>query len=167
MKMEPVVNYVKLLEESWEELQNWALDCRFGPQSEGDIQCFLYHCLVEKLGTAKDIHSEYKYEYERGRRVRIDLVIADKVFVEIKYILWRTGRRTEASWKNRKRDAEKAIGRLRLIRRDSATYRFLAIFAENYEKEDAPWYDDIKKLCDKSGIKMLKACKRKVEKKVI
>jgi len=153
-----MVDCLKLLEESWQELQKWTLDGRFDPETEADIQCFLYHCLVERFGKARGFHAEYKYEEGGGRT---DLVIGDKVFVEIKYIL-RSGARTDASWKNRKQDAEKAIESLRdcLAKKRSAT-GVLAIFAESYKKEDELWYDNVKENCQKSGIMMIKAWKKK------
>lgn len=154
--MESKTNHIGLLEESWKELQKWAGGGRFDPKTEADIQCLLYRCLVERLGTAKDILAEY--EYEKGLRKRPDLAIADNVFVEIKYIL-RSGKRTKGQWKTRRRDAEKAIERLRSLMRKYSATGVLAIFAKSYKKEDELCYDAVKESCEKSGIIMLRAWK--------
>lgn len=151
-----MTNYVELSKDSWEELRKWVDNREFDPETEADIQCFLYRCFVESLGTAKDIHAEY--EYEQGRRRRPDLVIADKVFVEIKYIL-RSRKRTKGQWKTRRRDAEKAIERLRSLMRKYSATGILAIFAKSYKKEDELWYDAVEESCEKSGIIMLRAWK--------
>ncbi len=150
--MESMTNYIRLLEDSLQELQKWATQGKFDPKTEADIQCFLYHCLLEKLGSAKDIHAEL----EKSERKRIDLSIDRTVLVEIKYIL-RSGLRTAAQWRNRFRDAEKAINRLRNCMKDHIGV--LVIFAENYRKEDEDWYDAVKELCERSGIIMLRAWK--------
>ena len=36
-KMGSMANYIKLLEESWKELQNWVADGKFDPNTEADI----------------------------------------------------------------------------------------------------------------------------------
>jgi hypothetical protein len=156
--MEPTANYINLLKESWTELQNWAVDCRFDPKTEADIQCFLYHCLIEKLATAKGIHAEYPHE-----EGDTDLVIDDKVFVEIVYIL-RSGKRTKGSWGTRTRNVKEEIEKLEALKkRRSNITGVLAVFSKTYIKDDEPWYDDVREYCEKSGIKMLRALKRKVD----
>ena len=68
--MVSIANYVKLLKESWAELQKWVEYGKFDPETEADIQCFLYYRFVEKLGTAKGIHAEssYKEGYMRAHK---------------------------------------------------------------------------------------------------
>ncbi len=156
--MEQIVNHVKLLEESWKELQEWAANCSFDPETEADIQCFLYHCLVKRLGTATSIHAESPHKEGIS-----DLVIDNKVFVELNYIL-RSGERTEGSWKARTKNAKEEIEKLGELKKECSTITgVLAVFSKTYNEDDECWYDEIKKLCEKSGIIMLRPWKRKTE----
>ena len=145
-------DYVGLLQECLHELEKWTKDGKCNPKTEADVQCFLYHCLLEKLGSAKDIHAEL-----RIKRKRIDLFIGDRALVEIKYIL-RSGNREEPDWRSRFEDAEKAIDRLRECMKDRIGV--LVIYAESYNREkDEEWYDAVKESCEKSGIIMLRGWK--------
>jgi hypothetical protein len=154
--MEPI----KLLEEAWKELQKWAASCRFDPMTEADIQCFLYHCLIERLKEAKDFHAEFPSHKER---THYDLVIDDKVFVEINYIL-RTERRTNKSWEARTKNAIEEIEKLKALKKERPIVAAVfAVFARSYsEEKDEPWYKRIREQCKKSKIEMLAAWKKKV-----
>jgi hypothetical protein len=154
MKMESTENYVELVKESWKDLKKAVADGKFDPwRAEGDVHCFLYHCLVERAGSAKVIHSEL--QLEEGKRGNVvDLAIANKVFVDIKNIL-RSGKRTEGSWRSRMRDAKIAIERLTLFMEKYSAIGILAIYAHSYITDDDKWYSDVKSLCDDKGIMML------------
>ena len=146
----------KLLEDVWKEPQKWVDEKKFDPQSEADIQSFLYHSLFKRLGTAKGlVCAPHPHKSNQA-----DLSFENKLFVENKHIL-RSGIRSPARWELRTRIVEADVQKLAEIKK---TYPYaavvLTIFAESYsKKEDEPWYDLIKRACDKSRILMLRAWK--------
>jgi hypothetical protein len=153
--MESIENYIELVKESWKDLKKAVADGKFKPwRAEGDPHCFLYHCLVERAGSAKDIHSELGLK-EGGHRRVVDLAIANKVFVDVKNIL-RDGKRTGGKWRSRMRDAKEAIERLQLFMNKYSAKGILAIYAKSYEpQDDQDYYNDVDNLCKGKGIEML------------
>ena len=53
-----MTDYETSLIEAWKHLLDWVKQGKLRPQNEEDIQCFLYHALVLKLGTAVGIHAK-------------------------------------------------------------------------------------------------------------
>lgn len=51
-------NYLRALEAAWDEMKVWVKDGRFIPENEESIQCFLYHGIVNHLGTAIGVRSK-------------------------------------------------------------------------------------------------------------
>jgi len=145
----------KLLEDVWKELQEWVDEKKFDPQSEADIQSFLYHGLIERLGTAEGLVCA-PHPHKSNQT---DLSFENKLFVENKHIL-RSGIRSPARWEFRRGLVEADIQKLAKIKKTypDATV-VLTVFAESYSKKDEFWYDLIKRACDKSGILMLRAWK--------
>lgn len=52
------LNYMSALDAAWDEMKVWVQDGRFVPENEESIQCFLYHGIVNQLGTAKGVRSK-------------------------------------------------------------------------------------------------------------
>lgn len=159
------MDYLQILNVAWEELKDELANGNFDPRTEADVKCFLYHCLVRKLGTAKNIHAELNH----GKRRHTDLVIDNRVFIEINFILksgaYAVGRRTPAAFASRRRNANEEIARLaELKKKRPEIIPVLAILAGDYdEKEDNPkLYDDIRDSCREYGIVLLLAWKRRV-----
>lgn len=150
-----MANSIGLLEEAWKELQNWVNGKKFDPHSEADIQSFLYHCLIKRLGNAKGLAcAPHPHKNDQT-----DLSFENKLFVENKHIL-RSGIRSPARWELRRRIAEADIKKLAAIKRvhpDAVVV--LTVFAESYSKKDEPWYDAVEESCEKLGIVMLRAWK--------
>jgi hypothetical protein len=149
----------KLLKDVWKELQKWVNEKKFDPQSEADIQSFLYHSLIKRLGTAKGlVCAPHPHKSNQA-----DLGFENRLFVENKHIL-RSGIRSPARWKLRTRIVEADVQKLAEIKK---TYPHaavaLTIFAESWnKKQDEHWYALIKRVCDKSRILILTAWKETI-----
>lgn len=148
-----------LFEDAWEELRKWVDKKKFDPQSEADIQSFLYHSLVKRLGTAKGlVCAPHPHKSDK-----VDLSFENRLFVENKHIL-RSGIRSPARWELRRRIVEADIRKLAEIKKTypNATV-VLTIFAASYsKKDDEHWYDLIERACDRSAILMLRAWKETI-----
>lgn len=143
------MNYMELLTESWKDLKKWIRDGKFNPKSEDDVKCLLYHFLVERQGSAKDIYTEFPYGDEHWA----DLAVGDEIIVEIKPILFKTDLRDTKSWEARKKRVKGDIKKLRALRDRQGC---LIVFARSYKEEDEFWYEDVEKLCKASGIRLLR-----------
>jgi hypothetical protein len=171
MKMESTENYLELVIESWEDLKKAKAEGKFDPwRAEQDVSCFLYHCLVERAGSAKDIHAELQLK-EGKQSKKVDLTIANKVFVDVKNILRARELndiqlRADHWWRSRMIDAEKAIERLPHFMEKYAGRGILAIYTHSYIRDgnwykqyglphDDEWYDEVERLCNDKKIIML------------
>lgn len=95
------IDYAKAFDASWLQLIEWVNQGRFDPQNEEDIQCFLYHGLVQQLGTAIGIRPKAttgkpeKLMFQKGKLLVGDMHFPDfllgsdesnpDVVVEIKF----------------------------------------------------------------------------------
>jgi hypothetical protein len=164
MERGPKMDYFEILKAAWEELKDGLAKGSFDPRTEADVKCFFYSCLTKKLETAKNIHAEFN----NGKRKHTDLVIDNKVFIEINFILksgaYAVGRRTPAVWDSRRTNANEEIARLtELKKRRPEIIPVLAIVAGDYdEKDNLDFYDGIERSCKKNGIVLLIAWKRRV-----
>ena len=95
------IDYVKAFDASWQHLIEWVAQGKFDPKNEEDIQCFLYHGLVQHLGTAIGIRSKAttgkpeKLKFQEGKLLVGDMHFPDfllgsdesnpEVVVEIKF----------------------------------------------------------------------------------
>lgn len=91
-------NYLRALEAAWDEMKVWVKDGRFIPENEESIQCFLYHGIVNHLGTAIGVRSKPTTVHTRSRADRKkqsdtkgthfpDFILGDpkEVAIEIKF----------------------------------------------------------------------------------
>jgi hypothetical protein len=144
-----------LLGDAWKELQGWVDEKKFDPKSEADIQSFLYHGLVKRLGTAKGLVCA-PHPHKSNQT---DLSFKNKLFVENKHIL-RSGIRSPARWEFRRGLVEANIQKLAKIKKKYPDATMVqTIFAESYSKKDEFWYDLIQGACDEAGVLMLRAWK--------
>jgi len=150
-----ILKMKNLFEGTWGELKDWVDKRKFDPKSEADIQSFLYHALVKKLGTAKGlVCAPHPHKSKQT-----DLSFKNRLFVENKQIL-RSWIRSPARWELRTRIVEADIKKLAKIKKnhpDATTA--LTIFAESYSKKDEFWYELIQRACDEAGILIFRAWK--------
>lgn len=91
-------NYLRALEAAWDEMKVWVKDGRFIPENEESIQCFLYHGIVNHLGTAFGVRSKPMTTHTKSRSDRNkqsdtkgthfpDFILGDpkEVAIEIKF----------------------------------------------------------------------------------
>ena len=91
-------NYLRALETAWDEMKVWVKDGRFIPENEESIQCFLYHGIVNHLGTAIGVRSKPTTAHTKSRSDRNkqsdtkgthfpDFILGDpkEVAIEIKF----------------------------------------------------------------------------------
>lgn len=84
-----LMGYDKKIELAWESVCETYEEGSFTPELEEDVQCYLYHSLVEQLGGAREIHAKVS----RGKRLKKgewkfpDLSLGkDELVVEIKFV---------------------------------------------------------------------------------
>lgn len=90
--------YLRAFEAAWDEMKVWVRDGLFIPENEESIQCFLYHGIVNHLGTAIGVRSKPTTAHTRSRSDRNkqsdtkgthfpDFILGDpkEVAIEIKF----------------------------------------------------------------------------------
>jgi len=79
--------YKRLFQESWLELEEQFRNGFVNPQQENDVICYLYHAIAkrfEKKGWALSLIRTEDTRYIRRRRLRPDINLNDRLFVEVK-----------------------------------------------------------------------------------
>lgn len=150
------MDYIKLIEETWGNLQDSLENGNFDPQYEADIQDFLYDRLLERLGTGEGLVSAF---HPHGKN-QTDLAVHNKLFIENKFIL-RSKKRSKKRWELRTSIVKEDIEKLGALKKERPTIiGVLAIVAASYNKEkDESWYTAVNESCEEKGIIMLRAWK--------
>lgn len=95
MKGLPVTEYFHVLQEAWSKLIHDFNIGIFTPEEEADIQCYLYHLCLRKLGDPNKIHAEWRNANGRF----LDLMLgSEKLPVEIKWSYIRKRRKPSQGW---------------------------------------------------------------------
>jgi len=72
------MNYRKdIFEKSWKKLVENALNGKFNPLSEGDVQAYLYYLCLNKINNPLMIHAEWRGQ----KRKEMDLMLGEKELV--------------------------------------------------------------------------------------
>lgn len=146
------MRYKHRLKKAWKHLIEEYEEGTFIPLCEADIQCFLYHTLINQGLPPLRIHAELPYDKKEKHPQRCDIVVGratkPQLFVEIgKFKTVRDKDAPAPTWEDDILKLREAKGRkpvlLILGRRKGKTMKL-----RDYHKESAGWFrsiDDLKK----------------------
>jgi hypothetical protein len=87
-------SYARYFKESWNELETRFRNGEVNPNQENDVVCFLYYALAKRLKNKRRKEGKDWFTFDqiktedsislRNERCRVDINLADRLFIEVK-----------------------------------------------------------------------------------
>lgn len=153
--------YLNIFEFAWQDFKEEISNGIYTPDDEEDIKCYLFSKIDQRwpLDIPKDLHSEFRWRDEENDSVRADIMMGDKIAIEIKKINW-SGTDTTNSWEDREKRVLDDVKKLRTqIKTKNAIFGCMVIVCGNYEESHEKYYKKYKEECMKEPIiRFYKVC---------